>query len=225
MFAKGSAKRSLCCGLMSSLVLMVSVGAAHADIIEVDDYGEAHIVGGIAKKANPLAHTIEGISQSDDAFNRAANKFGVDVALLRAVAWTESRGRTDAISSKGALGMMQLMPATAAELGVNPHDPLSNIAGGAAYLARQLTQFGSVPLALAAYNAGPGAVIRWRGVPPYAETRAYVDTIMRRWNGSSRAAYEAVGQATATAPWAKVTVNEPRARTPIIPTMLIEVND
>jgi soluble lytic murein transglycosylase-like protein len=225
MFARGSAKRSLCCGLTSPLVLMVSVGVAYADVIEVDDYGETHIVGGNAKKANVLTHNIESVSLFDDAFDGAANKFGVDVALLRAVAWTESHGRADAISSKGALGIMQLMPGTAAELRVNPHDPQSNIAGGAAYLARQLTQFGSVPLALAAYNAGPGAVIRWRGVPPFSETRAYVDSIMRRWSGSSRGAYEAAMQATATMSWAKDAVPELRTRTPIIPAMLIEVTE
>ncbi len=86
-----------------------------------------------------------------------------------------------AVSVKGALGVMQLMPATAAELGVRPGVIEENIRGGALYLRRQLDRFGSVPLALAAYNAGPGAVARYGGIPPYRETRNYVATILARW--------------------------------------------
>lgn len=118
-----------------------------------------------------------------DRFERAAKSEGVDVNLLRAVAWTESRGRQNAVSPKGALGIMQLMPGTAAALGVNPLDPDANVHGGARYLAQQLSRFQSVPLALAAYNAGPGAVLRWGGIPPYAETQAYVAQIMSRYRG------------------------------------------
>ena len=76
----------------------------------------------------------------------------------------------DAVSTKGARGIMQLMPTTAAALGVDPSDLADNIRGGALYLRQQLDRFQSVPLALAAYNAGPGAVIRYRGVPPFRET-------------------------------------------------------
>ena len=88
----------------------------------------------------------------------------------------------DAVSAKGARGIMQLMPGTAAELNVDVSDAFDNIRGGATYLRRQLDRFGgSVPLALAAYNAGPGAVLRYGGIPPYRETRNYVATILGRW--------------------------------------------
>lgn len=111
----------------------------------------------------------------------AARFHGLQPGLLEAVAWQESRGRMDTVSVKGARGVMQLMPGTAAELGVRPDDLADNIRGGALYLRRQLDRFGSVPLALAAYNAGPGAVLRYGGIPPYRETRGYVAKIMDRW--------------------------------------------
>lgn len=99
--------------------------------------------------------------------------------LLEAVAYVESRFREDAVSPKGAIGMMQLMPATAGELGVDASDPAQNALGGATYLRQMLAMFDNdLELALAAYNAGPSAVLRHRSVPPYAETRAYVAAIM-----------------------------------------------
>jgi soluble lytic murein transglycosylase-like protein len=99
--------------------------------------------------------------------------------LLEAIAYVESRFNTKAVSPKGAVGMMQLMPATAEELGVDPHNPEENARGGADYLRKMVTMFGNnVELAVAAYNAGPSAVLKYGGVPPYAETRAYVDAVM-----------------------------------------------
>lgn len=108
----------------------------------------------------------------------AAARHGLEPALVDAVAHQESRFRPDAVSPKGAIGVMQLMPATAADLGVNPWDVGQNIDGGARYLRAMLDRFGGdLALALAAYNAGPGAVERHRGVPPFAETRTYVARI------------------------------------------------
>jgi soluble lytic murein transglycosylase-like protein len=113
--------------------------------------------------------------------NAAAQQYGISPALVEAVMWQESRYNQRAVSSAGAIGLMQLMPGTAQQLGVNPHDPWQNVFGGAAYLRKQLDRFNNnVPLALAAYNAGPGAVIKYGGIPPYAETRNYVSVIMRR---------------------------------------------
>ena len=99
-------------------------------------------------------------------------------ALFQALVWQESRFDPGALSHKGAIGYAQLMPGTAAKLGVNPHDPLQNLDGGARYLLLQLQVFRSPLLALAAYNAGPGAVERYRGVPPYRETRDYVIRVL-----------------------------------------------
>ncbi|WP_250533337.1 lytic transglycosylase domain-containing protein [Caballeronia sp. AZ10_KS36] len=109
----------------------------------------------------------------------AAASFGVDRALVRAVIHAESGYRADAISGKGAQGLMQLMPATAARFEVgDPFDAAQNIRGGVRYLAWLLRRFGGdVDLALAAYNSGEGAVARHDGVPPYAETQAYVSRV------------------------------------------------
>ncbi len=113
--------------------------------------------------------------------NAAAQHNGISPALVDAVMWQESRYNDRAVSSAGAVGLMQLMPGTAQQLGVDPHDPWQNVFGGAAYLRKQLDRFdNNVPFALAAYNAGPGAVIKHGGIPPYAETRNYVRVIMAR---------------------------------------------
>ena len=109
----------------------------------------------------------------------AARKFDVDPALVRAVIHAESGFNAEAVSPRGAQGLMQLMPGTARELGVaNALEAADNIRGGVSYLARMLRKFGGdVRLATAAYNAGPGAVTRYKGVPPYAETKAYVERV------------------------------------------------
>ncbi|WP_295496372.1 lytic transglycosylase domain-containing protein [Sphingorhabdus sp. EL138] len=116
-----------------------------------------------------------------------ATRFGVDRNLVDAVAWQESRYNPHARSTAGAIGVMQLMPGTARQLGVrNPHDVEQNVVGGTAYLRQQLERFGNnVPLALAAYNAGPGAVIKYGGIPPYRETQDYVRQIMQRLSATS----------------------------------------
>lgn len=107
-----------------------------------------------------------------------AKRRGIDPDLVMRVINAESGGRADAVSNKGARGYMQLMPGTAKDLGVNINDPQDNIRGGVQYLAQQLKSFGGdVPKALAAYNAGPGNVRKYGGVPPFAETQAYVNKI------------------------------------------------
>lgn len=115
----------------------------------------------------------------DALVQRASAATGVDSSLIRGVIQAESAGNAKALSPKGAVGLMQLMPSTAAELGVDPHDPAQNVLGGARYLASLLKRYdGNETLALAGYNAGPGAVDRHGGVPPYRETRNYVTTVL-----------------------------------------------
>ena len=101
----------------------------------------------------------------------------VDPELVLRVIYQENKGRQGPVSEKGAIGLMQLMPETAKELGVDPNDPKQNVIGGIKYLKQQLQDFGTVPLALAAYNAGPGNVRKYNGIPPFKETRRYVSLV------------------------------------------------
>jgi len=119
-------------------------------------------------------------SQYDSLVTAAAQRYGLDPALLHGLIQQESGFNPSATSSAGALGLCQLMPSTAGSLGVsNPLDPAQSIDGGARYLRQQLDAFGGDPsLALASYNAGAGAVRRYGGVPPYPETQAYVQKVL-----------------------------------------------
>lgn len=120
-----------------------------------------------------------GAAKYDAIFEEASRTYGVSKSLLIAVAKAESNFNPNDVSHAGASGIMQLMPGTAKSLGVkNVFDPYENIMGGAKLLRDNIKSFGSVPLALAAYNAGPGAVKKYNGVPPYKETQNYVKKIM-----------------------------------------------
>lgn len=116
-----------------------------------------------------------------------AARFDLSPALIEALVWQESRWRANAVSPVGARGLAQLMPGTARELGVDASDPFANLEGGARYLRQQLDRFdGDLEKALAAYNAGPGRVIRAGGIPRIRETQQYVAAIMGRLSNHSR---------------------------------------
>ena len=122
----------------------------------------------------------------DDLIAAAAQEHGLPSPLVHAVVRVESGYRPDAVSSKGAMGLMQLMPATAEELGVgDPLSPAENLAGGCRYLRALWDRFGDLELALAAYNAGPGAVESAGGVPEFEETREYVARVIEAYRGAS----------------------------------------
>lgn len=189
--------------------------SAQADVLEIGADGEVRwIAGGIAQQdvtalsspatletvpAEALALVPES-AVADTALPEAAippryaayvrelaTRFDLSPALIEAVVWQESRWRENAVSPAGARGLAQLMPGTARDLGVDPDDPHANLEGGARYLREQLDRFdGNLEKALAAYNAGPGRVIRANGIPQIRETRLYVASIMGRLSNHSR---------------------------------------
>ena len=123
----------------------------------------------------------------DELIARAAARHGLPPAMIKAVVKAESNFQPHAVSDKGAQGLMQLMPATAEDLGVDqPFEPEDNVLGGSRYLREMYDRFGDWEHALAAYNAGPGAVDRFGGIPPFAETQQYVERVLhyyRRYDG------------------------------------------
>ena len=143
------------------------------------------LAAGVSRTSSTVAGRTSGTDLTGpyaDLFTTAGRRHGVDPALLSAVAKAESSYNAAAVSPAGARGLMQLMPGTARELGVDPLDPTEAVDGAARLLARHLRTYdGSTDLALAAYNAGPGAVARYGGVPPYRETRTYVHRVTEFW--------------------------------------------
>jgi soluble lytic murein transglycosylase-like protein len=172
---------------LAAAVLAALAFPAAAQVLEIADDGSVERYDGPAvftdDGVEALVRTVLAVPDGDvhAALAEAAKREGLEPALLEAVAWQESRFRNTALSPKGAMGIMQLMPGTARDLGVDARDLGQNIAGGAAYLAQMLRRFdGDRVLALAAYNAGPGAVEKHGGIPPFSETRRYVSSILAR---------------------------------------------
>ena len=172
---------------------------ASAQVIEIGSDGQTSVYAGptqfMAEGSRAIVPPVPQRERSvatnptGAAAARAGLATGVSPALIEAVAWQESRFRAGVVSPAGAIGEMQLMPATARALGVDPYDSEQNYQGGSRYLAQLMQRYGGdLVLSLAAYNAGPGAVDRWHGVPPYRETRAYVGAVLGRLSRSVDAA-------------------------------------
>ena len=170
-------------------VQIVDVYATPSAIRRVIPEGGAPVLDGVGGAGAVGATTGARMSPTTpyaDLFRAASARTGVDAALLAAVAKQESNFNAGAVSPAGAQGLMQLMPGTAQGLGVrNSFDPAQAVDGAARLLKGLLAEFGRVDLALAAYNAGPGAVHRYDGIPPYTETRNYVRRIMADLQGGT----------------------------------------
>lgn len=190
-------------GLMAAFLATLATGPVGAQVIEIDAQGISHtrtasgLVEWVSSAPTDAPIDITALPSAaltpresiiaPPAFTRslvrAAALAGISPSLLEAVVWQESRWRPDAVSPKGAMGLGQLMPGTARNLGVDPRDPEANLIGAARYLRSQIDRFdGNLELALAAYNAGPGRVAQARAIPNISETRHYVAAITARLN-------------------------------------------
>ena len=176
---------------VAAALLIASLGGgAAAQVLDIAPDGAVATLRGPAvytdpdsppQLLNPETPTAAPLTRAGvaDQVRASAARHGLSAKVVEAVAWRESRFNPEAVSSKGAMGVMQLMPSTARAMGVDPRDAAANIEGGAAYLEQMLKTFnGDLPLALAAYNAGPAAVQRYAGIPPFPETKAFVDAIL-----------------------------------------------
>lgn len=180
-------------GMLFSLILMVS--AASADVYKyVDENGVICYTDApfgkktekvLTQKTQTEKTPVVIESQYTHYIQKAAQKYEIEPELIHAVIKTESNGNHRAVSRKGAMGLMQLMPATANDMNVgNPFNPEENIDGGTRYLKYLLEKFnGNLTLALAAYNSGPKTVEKYGNVPPITETRQYVNKVFSLYNG------------------------------------------
>jgi soluble lytic murein transglycosylase-like protein len=162
----------------------VDLPSSNIASFEVEEYVRP-VVQPAPEPAPVVTATALPVLTPKELVDQAALSHGLRPEFVRSVAAAESAFRQSAVSPKGAIGLMQLMPGTASELGVDPNDPAQNAHGGAKYLKELLLRYKDsqdpVRFALAAYNAGPGAVDRYGNVPPYRETRQYVERVVRKY--------------------------------------------
>jgi soluble lytic murein transglycosylase-like protein len=160
----------------------IEIPASSISRFEADDYVPPPVAPPAARDSPPPA-------DPKTLANMAADAAGLPRALVHSVVRAESAWQVDAVSPKGAIGLMQLMPGTAAAMKADPRDPAQNVAAGAMYLRELLLKYQNsdhqVSDALAAYNAGPAAVDKYKGVPPYAETRAYIQRVVSQYDKES----------------------------------------
>ena len=207
--AKAGAQAVIEVRLIALAAALGSAGAAQADVLEVGAGGTVKVLSDAPNATWASADHVDEVELIDggaavpatavtvltergwsgayaNALVEVAKANDISPYLLEAVVWQESRWNPSAVSRAGAIGLAQLMPGTARDLGVDPRDPVQNLAGGARYLRQQLNRFdGNVEKALAAYNAGPGRVMTAGGIPSIPETQAYVRAIVARLAANS----------------------------------------
>ncbi|WP_455720811.1 lytic transglycosylase domain-containing protein [Agathobacter sp.] len=171
-------------GIHMNLNISSATGTPDTSAAAISSGTGASAPSGSVSSYKTEASGLSCSAELDAIFNEAADKYGVDVKFLKSIAKCESDFSAACTSSSGAMGIMQLMPATAASLGVtNAYDPYQNIMGGAKYISEKLAQYnGDKSLALAAYNAGSGNVAKYGGIPPFKETQNYVTKVLAYYN-------------------------------------------
>ena len=179
--------RGLAATLVASIAVLVTAGLGHAAIYyHVDEEGVYHFTNAPSKpyfRILPAFGLPKDVNLTTgpyaDLINRTAREHGIEPNLIKALIRVESNFNPGAVSRKGAQGLMQLMPATARQLGIDdPLEPTDNVRGGTRYLRSMLDRYGDLSRAIAAYNAGPTAVDRYGGIPPYPETQDYVNRVL-----------------------------------------------
>ncbi len=180
--------------ICSLIITYTLVSLSYADIFKYVDENGITLFTNVSRNIRNekvIAKTQRRYNNSPARYSRIisrnAKKYNIDASIIEAVITTESNWQPSAVSVKGAIGLMQLMPSTSRDMRVkDPYDPEDNIEGGTKYLRLLLDRFnGNLKLALAAYNAGPGRVTKYGGIPPIRETRKYVKQVLSLYNGVS----------------------------------------